>query len=127
MFTPPGEARAFSSDRLWSRFKINVSFCLLKKDGFYTQVETPSDEDVAAADLAYLGGHAYYVSDLEAADLTAAGYADFLSLPPSTGDGYGIGTYGLGAYGEGTPPTVGGDSGIPYGSGPYGTGTYDGQ
>lgn len=115
------------TDRLWSRFYIPVSFALLKKDGFYTLVETPADEDVAAADLAYLSGHTYYISDTEAAALTAAGYGNFLSLPPSTGEGYGLGTYGVGVYGEGTPPTVGGDSGIPYGSGPYGTGTYDGQ
>ena len=126
LFTPPGERRPLGTDRLWSRFRITTSFCLLKKDGFYTLTEAPSDEDFAAADLAYLGGHAYWVSDAEGAALTAAGYGSFLSQPPVTIGSYGSGTYGVGPYGTGGSNAAPPNPSRPYGSGPYGTGTYDG-
>ncbi len=43
-------------------------------DGTYTTVDTPTTEQVAAAQVAYLGGHLYEVTVTEAAALTAAGY-----------------------------------------------------
>lgn len=113
LFTPPGEDRPFSTDRLWARFRIPVSFALLKQDGFYSLVETPADEDAAAADLAYLSGHTYEVTENEANALRDAGYGAFLEPLPSSG-AYGSGSYGSGGYGA---PRA---TGTPYGSGPYG-------
>lgn len=51
-----------------------VAISVLKRGAFYFPVQNPADEDVAAADVAYLGGRAYEVSAEEAAALVAAGY-----------------------------------------------------
>lgn len=80
LFTPPGERRPIGTDRLWSRFKLTTSFTLLKNGAFYVLVEGPADEDVALADVVYLSGHSYLVSDAEASALTAAGYGASLQL-----------------------------------------------
>lgn len=47
---------------------------VLKEDGVYRTVDTPTISEVNAADIAYLGGHVYQVSDEEADSLRAAGY-----------------------------------------------------
>lgn len=92
LFTPPGERRPVGTSLLWARFQYPVSFTLLKKGGFYTLTETPADEDVSTADVAYLAGHSYLVTNAEAAALTAAGY--------SVTSGFGTGDYGVGVYGS---------------------------
>ena len=130
MFTPPGDRRPMGTDRLWGRFRFPVSFAVLKKDGFYSQVETPDDSEIADADLAYLGGHAYYIRDTEAQSLRDAGYGAYLTLPPAGGLGaFGSGRFGVGLYGRGDAQAT--STAAPttrtYGTGPYGTGTYDGQ
>lgn len=43
-------------------------------NGTYSTVDYPTIDQIAAAAVAYLGGHVYAVSDAEAAALTAAGY-----------------------------------------------------
>lgn len=131
LFTPPTQQVAVPSrHRFWGRTKDTVARSVLKLGNQqYQVVDDPSNEQVAASVLAYLGGRTYYISDLEAADLTAAGFGAYLSTPPVVGgSGYGHGRYGAGVYGAGdtgsadvSPP------GRPYGSGPYGTGTYDGR
>ncbi|MGZ4519165.1 MAG: hypothetical protein ACXVGA_00945 [Mycobacteriaceae bacterium] len=70
---PSSMARA-NGDRLFSRLTYPVGYAVLKTNGFYTLVRNPDAESIASADVAYLGGHTYLVSDQEAADLTAAGY-----------------------------------------------------
>lgn len=62
-------------DNLWVRMKVAHSYALLKNDGFYREVVNPTNEEIAAADIAYLGGHIYQVTSDEAAALNAAGYA----------------------------------------------------
>lgn len=99
LFMPPTIERPLGTDRLWSHFHFNVGQALLKKDGFYTLAEVVTDEDFAAADIGYLGGHVYEVSDSEARDLADAGYGDWLSVPPAV-SGYGSGAYGAGSYGD---------------------------
>lgn len=47
-----------------------------------TAIQTPSQDDLAAADYYFLGGHEYVVSDAQAAVLTAAGYGDNLTPIP---------------------------------------------
>lgn len=85
---------------------------LLREDGIYRQIESPTDEEVDAAERAYLGGHIYSITDDDVAALTAAGYGDWIW------------------EGEGPPPVIPGDPGTPgssgYGMGPYGAGPYGG-
>lgn len=108
VFTPPSVDRPVGVDPLWSRFHFQVGQAVLKKDGFYTASEVVTDEDFAAADIGYLGGHSYLVSDSEAADLQAAGYSQWVRLyvpdvtPPTNDDPpeYGAGSYGTGTYGR---------------------------
>ena len=58
----------------FNRMVINVGVTILKKDGGYHPTTSASDEAIAAADVAYIGGRVYEVSEAEAADLRAAGY-----------------------------------------------------
>jgi hypothetical protein len=133
LFTPPTQQVAVPGrDRFWRRTTDTVARTVLKVgDLQYRVVDDPSNEEVAASVLAYLGGRTYYVSDLEAADLQAAGFGAYLSTPPvSTTGGYGYGRYGVGLYGVGDTSTESSqalDPSRPYGSGIYGSGTYDGR
>jgi hypothetical protein len=47
---------------------------VLKIDGEYFQVRFPSSEEVQDADIAYIGGYSYEVSEGEKEALEAAGY-----------------------------------------------------
>jgi hypothetical protein len=47
---------------------------VLKTGGTYVTKETPTSNECDAADIAYLGGHKYLVSDEEGAALAAAGF-----------------------------------------------------
>lgn len=58
--------------RWWNETPTGIS--LLKFGSSYQQYQTPTDDDVRAADIAYLGGREYVISDSEVAALTAAGY-----------------------------------------------------
>lgn len=75
-FSPPTVWRSLdSTDRLFCRMRLPVGVAVLKSTGGgYTTVETPSDEQISAAAVAYLGGHTYEISAEEADALTAAGY-----------------------------------------------------
>lgn len=123
LFTPPTQQVAVQSRHpFWRRDTDTVARSVLKLgDQQYVTVDDPSNEQVAACVLPYLGGRTYEVSDLEAADLIAAGYGAYVVHVPN-GLGYGAGIYGKGAYGAGET-----DAGRPYGSGTYGSGTYDGR
>jgi hypothetical protein len=59
---------------LFSNIKIPVGVTVLKIDGDYFEVRYPSAEEVAAADIAYIGGYSYEVDESEKTDLEAAGY-----------------------------------------------------
>lgn len=69
---------------LFVRVGINRGITVLKKDGVYTQVRYPSAEALEAADIVYLGGRVYPVSQAEATDLTAAGYGSNLEVRENT-------------------------------------------
>ena len=75
-FTTPTVLEEFDGEYhpLFSRIKIPKGITVLKDGGVYTQVRYPSAEEVAAADIAYIGGYSYEVSASEKADLEAAGY-----------------------------------------------------
>lgn len=118
LFTPPGRVVRRGKHPLFGRLSLTQGVTLLKgHDGLYRQVENPSDEAIAGAAIAYLGGREYRISDVEAASLTAAGYGQWIVSPPTAG--YGVGGYGEGAYG-GDPVLSG------YGYGPYGSGEFGG-
>jgi hypothetical protein len=57
---------------------VDVAYSVLKNGSSYTQVRDPLAEDVESADIAYLGGRDYIVSDAEIAALTDAGYGAYL-------------------------------------------------
>ena len=74
--TPPAYARARG---LLRRVKLATGVTVLKQDGFYRQVREPEGEAIDTADIAYLGGRDYPVTEQEALELQAAGYGSFLS------------------------------------------------
>lgn len=47
--------------------------------GVYTTVDNPSQDQIDAAAVTYMGGHVYFVSVAEAAALTAAGYGAWIN------------------------------------------------
>jgi hypothetical protein len=97
LFTPPGlPVRVGDANTFFLTLTFGRS--LLKESGLYRQVLDPSDEEVAAAEIAYLGGHIYAISDDEAAALTLAGYAEGITSI-SLGSGFGEGPYGATPYG----------------------------
>ena len=59
---------------LFSRIKIPKGITVLKINGVYTEGRYLSEEEVLAADIAYIGGYSYEVNAAEKADLEAAGY-----------------------------------------------------
>ena len=78
--TPSIIERTNSRHPLLARTKTRVGISVLKENGFYRQVRFPSDEEIAAADITYLGGYDHTVSDAEANSLRAAGYTDLTPI-----------------------------------------------
>ena len=75
-FTTPTVLEEFDGEYhpLFSRIKIPKGITVLKIDGDYFEVRYPSAEEVADADIAYIGGYSYEVTAEEKTDLEAAGY-----------------------------------------------------
>jgi len=75
-FTTPTMLEELPSDGhpLFSRIKVPHGITVLKIDGEYYEVRYPSSEEVAEADVAYIGGYSYEVTAAEKTDLEAAGY-----------------------------------------------------
>lgn len=98
LFTPPTQQVAVETRHpFWRRTQDTLARSVLKlADKQYVLVDDPSNEQIAASVLPYLGGRSYYISDIEADDLIAAGFGAYL-LQVGAGDG----TYGSGVYGEG--------------------------
>jgi len=65
---PAGEGRLFE------QFRLVRGITVLKIDGEYFEIRFPSSEETQAADIAYIGGYSYEVSEGEKASLEAAGY-----------------------------------------------------
>ena len=78
-FTPPhasyGNVEPATRLEMWFG-RIDRGLTVLKKDGVYTVTDFPYQGDCDDADICYLGGHIYDVSDAEAADLVAADFGD---------------------------------------------------
>jgi hypothetical protein len=54
-------------------------YSLLVTGTTVTEIQTPSQDQLAAADYYFLGGHEYTVSQGQATVLTNAGYGDYLT------------------------------------------------
>lgn len=65
---PAGEGRLFGF------YRLTRGVTVLKIDGEYYELRSPSAEEIADADAAYIGGYSYEVSPGEKASLEAAGY-----------------------------------------------------
>ena len=79
---------------------VDIGISLLKSGGLYRQVRDPSDEEITAADVAYLGGHVYEITGTESDALIAAGYGSQIIVPPEEPTaGFGVGTFGAGTFG----------------------------
>lgn len=115
LFTPPGRIERHGTHPLFGRLTLTRGVSLLKVGGLYRQVIDPSDEEIVAADIAYIGGHVYAVSNTEAAALIAAGYGEWVTNPNARG--YGAGKFGVGQFGR-----ISGND--PYGSGDFGSGDF---
>lgn len=77
--TPYVDENLDTRDRLFMRTKLTRAISVLKIDGEYYEMRYPSQDEIAEAQVVYQGGHDYYVSDAEAADLVAAGYEVIVS------------------------------------------------
>jgi len=78
-FSPPGRLEHWPvMHPLFGRLSIMRGVSLLKESGVYRQTSEPLAEEIAAAEITYLGGHVYEVTAEEAAALTAAGYGNWM-------------------------------------------------
>lgn len=77
--TPKAGAIAFHTDRLVVRLGLPAGVTLLVNGGIVVESQYPTEEQLAAADAAYVGGHEYVITPSAAAILTTAGYGSFLS------------------------------------------------
>ncbi|GAA4890983.1 hypothetical protein ACFPM3_20240 [Streptomyces coeruleoprunus] len=67
------EGPAVSGNRLMRFYKLARGITILNRAGVYTAVRYPTEDEIAAATTAYLGGHEYTVDDATKAALIAAG------------------------------------------------------
>lgn len=73
---PPVVAHRDPGNALFRHYKNRAQgMSVLKIDGVYQTIVTPSQEQIDAASEVYLGGHFYEVSASVASALTAAGYS----------------------------------------------------
>lgn len=72
--TPTISEGPLGEGRLFSRYRLPRGITVLKIDGQYYELRTPSSEEVASAQAAYIGGYSYEVNSTEKASLEAAGY-----------------------------------------------------
>lgn len=81
LFTPPTQQVAVESRHpFWRRDTDTVGRSVLKMaEAQYLLVDDPSNEQVAASLVAYLGGRTYAISANEAASLRAAGFGTWVA------------------------------------------------
>lgn len=77
--TPTIDEGPTGPTRLDQFYTLPRGITILKVNGKYREERYPLSSDVKDADIAYVGGHVYKVSNEEAAELTAAGYGEYLT------------------------------------------------
>ena len=65
--------------RLFWRYKIDRGDSLLVFGTSVMRQRTPAVQDTQTADYCYLGGHEYYLSDVEYTILVNAGYSAYIT------------------------------------------------
>lgn len=100
-FTTPtvDEGPAAWSNPLFLRVKLTRGITVLVNGGVYSTVRFPTQDELAAADTYYMGGHEYLVDDADKAALIAAGIGVTESNFIAPLSAYGGGGYGAGFYG----------------------------
>lgn len=84
VFEPPVVFEATAAP--WpARITAPRGISVLKSAGSYRQVRVPTDDEVKAADIAYIGGGVYPLSSAERTALTNAGYGDRIATAPGDG------------------------------------------
>ena len=78
--TPTVQEGPIGGHRLFDFYTQARGVTVIKYNDEYIELRYPSEDDFVDADAVYVGGHEYVVSDAEAADLTAAGYGDNLTV-----------------------------------------------
>lgn len=80
LFIPPIiEEGPMGGNYLFFRYKRQKGVTVFKVDGEYYEDMYPSQDDLAIADVVYMGGHEYKVTEEEKNDLENAGYEVFTS------------------------------------------------
>jgi hypothetical protein len=75
VFIPPTVSEGpIGGHRLFYFYEMDRGESVLKIDGQYVQIRTPSQDEIDLATEVYIGGHEYPVSDEVAAELLAAGF-----------------------------------------------------
>jgi hypothetical protein len=77
--TPTINEGPTGNTRLDQFYTLPRGITILKINGKYYEERYPLSSDVKEADIAYIGGHVYMVTNSEAADLIAAGYEEYLT------------------------------------------------
>lgn len=77
--TPTEEEGPIGAHRLWWFYRLDRGISIVKTSEGYYETRSVSQEEMDTAEVVYLGGHEYEVSDAEAAELTTAGYGSYLT------------------------------------------------
>ena len=78
--TPFEKQGPLGPHRLWQFYGLERGISVVKTEEGYYETQSVSQEEMDEALAVYIGGSEYVVDDAEAADLTAAGYSEFLEI-----------------------------------------------
>jgi hypothetical protein len=74
----PTRKAVFTSHPLFRRFPIDTGVAMLVTGGQVTLVDSPSDTELKAADIYYLGGYRHQITPAERSVIISAGYGDLI-------------------------------------------------
>ena len=78
LFVPPVEDEGpMGGNHLFARYTRKQGVTVYRVDGEFYEDRFPSQDDLAIADLVYLGGHEYVVTEDEKDALESVGYEVF--------------------------------------------------
>ena len=72
--TPTVSEGPLADGPLFSRYRLTKGVSVIKEDGVYRELQSPSSEEIEASEAFYLGGITYEVNLAEKSSLEAAGY-----------------------------------------------------
>jgi len=73
------EGPAGGLHRLWDFYTLDRGVTVIRQGAKFSQVRFPTQTLLASVDEYWIGGATHTVSDSTAADLTAAGFGDYLT------------------------------------------------